>query len=195
MNKWSVFSKGLLRENPNLMLMLGMCPTLGVTTSLFNGLGMGLATTFVLFFSNVLVSSVARFVPDQIRIPVFIVIIASFVSIVDLLLQGFLPALSESLGIYIPLIVVNCIVLGRAEAFACKHGVLDSMLDGLGMGLGFTLSLCLVGACRELLGSGSLLGYKFLAGNGILIFVLAPGAFFVLGLLIALVRYGQMKKR
>lgn len=194
MNKWRVFSKGLLRENPNLMLLLGMCPTLGVTTSLFNGLGMGLATTFVLLFSNMLISSIARFVPEQVHIPVYIVIIASFVSIVDLLIQGFLPALSESLGIYIPLIVVNCIVLGRAEAFASKHDVLDSMLDGLGMGLGFTFSLCVIGACRELLGSGSLWGHKIVAGDGILIFVLPPGAFFVLGFLIALIHYLQMKK-
>ncbi|HNW68071.1 MAG TPA: electron transport complex subunit E [Bacteroidales bacterium] len=194
MSKVQILTKGLLKENPTLVLILGMCPPLAVTTSAMNGLGMGLATTFVLLMSNLLISSLKNFIPDSVRIPAFIVIIATFVSIVDLLLQSYLPALSDSLGLFIKLIVVNCIVLGRAEAFASKNSVFDSMLDGLGMGLGFTLSLTLIGIIRELLGSGAIFGHTLISGDGILIFVLAPGAFFVLGFLIALVRYLQRKK-
>lgn len=194
MSKVRILTKGLLKENPTLVLILGMCPSLAVTTSAMNGLGMGLATTFVLLMSNLLISSLKNFIPDSVRIPAFIVIIATFVSIVDLLMQSYLPALSDSLGLFIKLIVVNCIVLGRAEAFASKNSVFDSMLDGLGMGLGFTLSLTLIGIIRELLGSGAIFGHTLISGDGILIFVLAPGAFFVLGFLIALVRYLQRKK-
>ena len=184
MKKLKILFDGILKENPTFVLVLGMCPTLGVTTSAFNGFGMGIATMFVLMLSNMLISLLKNFIPDKVRIPAFIVVIATFVSIVDLLIQGFVPALSESLGLFIPLIVVNCIVLGRAEAFASKNGVFDSMLDGIGMGLGFTLSLTLIGAIRQLLGSGC----------DILVFVLAPGAFFVLGFLMALIRHIQQPK-
>ena len=195
MSKLQILTKGIIKENPSLILVLGMCPTLGVTTSAENGIGMGIATTFVLLLSKIIISLVKGVIPDKVRIPSFIVIIATFVSIVDLLVQGFVPALAESLGLFIPLIVVNCIVLGRAEAFASKNGIFDSMLDGLGMGLGFTLSLFIIGACREILGSGAIFGHKFITGDGILIFVLAPGAFFVLGFVMALVRHIQNRKK
>ena len=189
MNKLKILFNGILKENPTFVLVLGMCPTLGVTTSAFNGFGMGIATLFVLLMSNALISLLKNFIPDKVRIPAFIVVIATFVSIVDLLIQGFVPALGESLGLFIPLIVVNCIVLGRAEAFASKNTVFDSMLDGIGMGLGFTLSLTIIGAIREILGSGSIFGYEFLpASANILVFVLAPGAFFVLGFVMAFIR-------
>ena len=192
MNKLKILFNGILKENPTFVLVLGMCPTLGVTTSAFNGFGMGIATLFVLLMSNALISLLKNFIPDKVRIPAFIVVIATFVSIVDLLIQGFVPALGESLGLFIPLIVVNCIVLGRAEAFASKNTVFDSMLDGIGMGLGFTLSLTIIGAIREILGSGSIFGYEFLpASANILVFVLAPGAFFVLGFVMALIRHLQ----
>ena len=192
MNKLKILFNGILKENPTFVLVLGMCPTLGVTTSAFNGFGMGVATTFVLLMSNALISLLKNFIPDKVRIPAFIVVIATFVSIVDLLIQGFVPALGESLGLFIPLIVVNCIVLGRAEAFASKNTLFDSMLDGIGMGLGFTLSLTVIGAIREILGSGSIFGYTFLpASANILVFVLAPGAFFVLGFVMALIRHLQ----
>ncbi len=192
MNKLKILFNGILKENPTFVLVLGMCPTLGVTTSAFNGFGMGVATTFVLLMSNALISLLKNFIPDKVRIPAFIVVIATFVSIVDLLIQGFVPALGESLGLFIPLIVVNCIVLGRAEAFASKNTVFDSMLDGIGMGLGFTLSLTVIGAIREILGSGSIFGYTFLpASANILVFVLAPGAFFVLGFVMAFIRHLQ----
>ena len=187
-NQWKNFSKGLIKENPALVLMLGMCPTLAVTSSAFNGLGMGLATTFVLVLSNMLISAINTQVPDKVRIPCFIVVIAAFVTVVDLLIKGFLPALGESLGVFIPLIVVNCIVLGRAEAFASKNGVFSSLLDGLGMGLGFTLALTVLGIIREALGAGAFFGNKFIDGDGIIVFILAPGAFIVLGFLVALVR-------
>ncbi|MDD4395703.1 MAG: electron transport complex subunit E [Bacteroidales bacterium] len=195
MSKLKILTNGIIKENPTLVLILGMCPPLAVTTSAINGLGMGLATTFVLLMSNMLISLLKNFIPDSVRIPAFIVVIATFVSIVDLLLQSYLPALSESLGLFIQLIVVNCIVLGRAEAFASKNSVFDSMLDGLGMGLGFTLSLTLIGIIREFLGSYAFFGHKLVDGDGILIFVLAPGAFFVLGFVIALVRYIQQRKK
>lgn len=188
------FSKGLIKENPVLIMLLGLCPALGVSTSAFNGFGMGLATTFVLVMSNIVISLVKNVIPDKVRIPSFIVIIASFVTIVQFVLEGFVPALFESLGLFIPLIVVNCIVLGRAEAFASKNGVFSSLIDGLGMGLGFTLALSILGSVREILGSGSIFGFKLgffpLDADGnpivILVFVLAPGAFLALGYLVAL---------
>ncbi len=195
MKKLKILTNGILKENPTFVLVLGMCPTLGVTTSAFNGLGMGVATMFVLILSNMLISLLKNFIPDRVRIPAFIVVIATFVSIVDLLIKGFVPSLGDSLGLFIPLIVVNCIVLGRAEAFASKNGVFDSILDGIGMGVGFTLSITLIGAVREILGSGAIFGHAFLpASTNILVFVLAPGAFIVLGLLMALIRHIQQPK-
>jgi electron transport complex protein RnfE len=190
MNQLKNFSKGFLRENPILVLLLGTCPTLAVTSSAINGLGMGLATTFVLFMSNIFISVVKDFVPDKVRIPAFVVVIASFVTIVDLLMQAYTPALSNQLGIFIPLIVVNCIVLGRAEAFAAKNNVFSSFIDGLGMGLGFTMALVTIGSIREMLGAGSIFGYKFISegADGILVFILAPGAFITLGFLIAILK-------
>lgn len=181
------FTKGFFRENPILVLLIGMCPTLATTTSTINGLGMGIATTFVLTSSNVVISLLAKYIPDKVRIPSFIVVIASFVTIVDLVMQAYEPGLYETLGIFIPLIVVNCIVLARAEAFASKNQLLPSFLDGLGMGLGFTMALGILGTIREILGSGSVLGYKFIKGDGILVFILAPGAFIALGYLIAFI--------
>ncbi|MFV0378827.1 MAG: electron transport complex subunit RsxE [Mangrovibacterium sp.] len=188
MNQWNNFTKGFLKENPTFVLLLGMCPTLGVTSSAINGLGMGLATTFVLLMANIVVSMVKNIIPDKVRIPAFIVIIAAFVTVVELLMQAYLPALFASLGIFIPLIVVNCIVLGRAEAFASKNGVLSSAIDGLSMGLGFSMALTILGTIREFLGSGMMFGLKIYPEDyGMLIFVLAPGAFIVLGYLIALI--------
>ena len=190
MSKIKILTKGFFKENPSLILVLGMCPTLAVTTSVNNALGMGAATTFVLLMSNIIISLLKNVIPDKVRIPCFIVIIATFVSMVDLIIQGFVPALSESLGVFIPLIVVNCIVLGRAEAFANKNTVFDSLLDGLGMGIGFTIALTLIGGIREILGSGSFLGYQFIPSEyNMLIFVLAPGAFLVFGFVMAAVRY------
>ena len=187
MNQLNNFTKGFFKENPILVLLLGTCPTLAVTSSAINGLGMGLATTFVLFMSNVFISLIKDFVPDKVRIPSFIVVIASFVTVVDLLMQAYTPGLSSQLGIFISLIVVNCIVLGRAEAFAAKNNVISSLIDGAGMGLGFTMALVIIGSIREMLGAGSIFGYKFIAENadGILIFILAPGAFITLGFVIA----------
>lgn len=187
MNQLQNFTKGFFKENPILVLVLGTCPTLATTTSALNGMGMGVATTFVLIGSNVVISLLSNVIPDKVRIPAFIVIIASFVTIVDLVMQAFVPGLYETLGIFIPLIVVNCIVLGRAEAYASKNSVLSSFFDGLGMGLGFTMALGIMGAFREIVGSGSIFGYKFIPGDGILVFILAPGAFWVLGYLIALI--------
>ena len=187
MNQLQNFTKGFFKENPILVLVLGTCPTLATTSSALNGLGMGIATTFVLLGSNVVISLLSGVIPDKVRIPAFIVIIASFVTIVDLVMQAYVPTLYETLGIFIPLIVVNCIVLGRAEAFASKNSVLSSFLDGLGMGLGFTMALGIMGAIREVIGSGSIFGYKFISGDGILVFILAPGAFLVLGYMIALI--------
>jgi electron transport complex protein RnfE len=192
MNQMQNFTKGFIRNNPVLVLLLGMCPTLGVTTSAINGLGMGLATTFVLVMANVVISLIKNLIPDKVRIPSFIVVIASFVTIVDLVMAGFAPALHEQLGLFIPLIVVNCIVLGRAEAFASRNDVYSSLIDGLGMGLGFTFALTLLGGIREILGSGALFGFKFIQGDAILVFVLAPGAFIALGYLIALIN--KMRK-
>jgi electron transport complex protein RnfE len=191
MNKLNLITRGIIKENPVLILVLGLCPSLAVTTSAINGIGMGLATTFVLLCSNSLISLLKSVIPNKVRIPAFIVVIATFVSIVDLLMQGYVPALAESLGLFIPLIVVNCIVLGRAEAFASKNSLFDSFLDGLGMGIGFTFALFLIGSVREILGSGSIFDYKFMENSEILIFVLAPGAFFVMGFIIAGVRLLQ----
>ena len=188
MSQLKTFLNGLMKENPVFTLLLGMCPTLGVTSSAINGIGMGLATTFVLLMSNVMVSLVAGFIPDQVRIPSYVVIIATFVTIVQLSMQAYMPGLYASLGLFIPLIVVNCIVLGRAEAFASKNGVFAASLDGLGMGLGFTLALTILGSVREFLGTGKIFGLAVYSENyGSLIFVLAPGAFIVLGYLIAIV--------
>ena len=186
MNKLQILTKGLVRENPTFVLMLGMCPTLGTTTSALNGLGMGAATLFVLTLSNIAVSLIKNLIPDKVRIPSFIVVIASFVTVVQLCMEAFMPDLYATLGVFIPLIVVNCIILGRAEAFASKNGVLDSALDGIGIGLGFTLSLTALGLVRELLGDGSAFGFKFIDGDGILLFVLAPGAFIALAYLMVI---------
>ena len=193
---FKTFFNGLVTENPTFVLMLGMCPTLAVTTSAMNGLGMGLTTTAVLMLSNMMISALRKLIPDGVRIPAFIVIIASFVTVVQLLLQGYIPSLYASLGIYIPLIVVNCIILGRAEAFASKNSVLLSMFDGLGMGLGFTVGLTLIGIVRELLGSGKVFGYRLLPDSyePLTIFILAPGAFFVLAMLTALMNKLKMIK-
>ena len=186
-NKLKTITDGLIKNNPTFVLILGMCPTLATTTSAINGLSMGLATLFVLVLSNMAISAVAPAVPDKVHIPVYIVIIATFVTLVQFLIQAFTPAMYETLGLFIPLIVVNCIILGRAEAFASKHGIGESALDGLGVGLGFTLSLTVLGAIREILGSGSIFGWNFLGGNdGMLAFVMAPGAFICLGYLMVL---------
>ena len=180
------FSKGFIKDNPVFILLLGLCPALGVTTSAFNGLGMGLATTFVLFSSKLVVSIIKNLIPDKVRIPAFIVVIASFVTITDLVMEAYLPALYDSLGLFIPLIVVNCLVMGRAEAFARKNNTLSAVVDGLGMGLGFAFALTVLGGLREILGAGELFGFSFFEGDGMLVFVLAPGAFIGLGYLIAL---------
>ena len=187
MSQMKNFTKGFFKENAVFVLFLGLCPTLGVTTSAINGLGMGLATTFVLVMSNLVVSIIKSQIPDKVRIPSFIVIIASFVTMVELLMQAYVPALFEQLGLFIPLIVVNCLVLGRSEAFASKNGVLSSIIDGLGMGLGFSMALTILGGVREILGSGAIFGYKFIEGDGMLAFVLAPGAFIALGYLIVMI--------
>jgi len=193
MSQIANLTKGFFKENPVFVLLLGMCPTLGVTTSAINGIGMGLATTFVLVMSNMVVSLVKSQIPDKVRIPAFIVIIASFVTIVELVMQAYLPALFDSLGIFIPLIVVNCIVLGRAEAFASKNNVGSSIIDGLSMGLGFAFALMLLGMVREFLGSGAVFGFKLIQNDLMLVFILAPGAFIALGYLIALIN--RLKKR
>lgn len=184
-NQRDNFLKGIFKDNPVLSLLLGLCPTLGVTTSAVNGLGMGLATLFVLVLSNVVIASVKQVIPDKVRIPAFIVIIASFVTVVDLLMAGYTPALHEQLGLFIPLIVVNCIVLGRAEAFASRHTAWSSLVDGLGMGVGFTLTLTVLGFIRELLGNLSVVGVKLIDADGMIIFILAPGAFITLAFMIA----------
>lgn len=183
MSNFKTFTSGIIKNNPVFVLMLGMCPTLGTTTSAINGLGMGTATMFVLIMSNMIISLIKNFIPGKIRIPAFIVVIASLVTVVQLIMQAYVPDLYNSLGVFIPLIVVNCIILGRAEAFASKNGILSSMMDGAGIGLGFTMSLTIIGTVRELLGSYSIFGMKLAETDGILIFVLAPGAFLVLGYL------------
>ncbi|MFW5774444.1 MAG: electron transport complex subunit RsxE [Tangfeifania sp.] len=188
MNQWKNFTKGFIKENPVFVLLLGMCPTLGVTSSAINGLGMGLATTFVLVMSNIVVSVIKKQIPDKVRIPSFIVIIATFVTIVELTMEAYLPSLFKSLGLFIPLIVVNCIVLGRAEAFASKNKLVSSVVDGFGIGLGFSFALVLLGGIRELLGSGKLFSITVYPEDYVtLLFVLAPGAFIVLGYLIAII--------
>ena len=190
---------GLIKENPTFVLMLGMCPTLAVTTSAINGLGMGLSTTVVLVLSNMMISALRNIIPDRVRMPAFIVVVASFVTMVQFLLQGFVPSLYASLGVYIPLIVVNCIILGRAESYASKNPVIPSIFDGIGMGLGFTFGLTCIGVVREILGNGSIFNVNigFLENFHITIFVLAPGAFFVLACLVAImnvIREKQEKK-
>ncbi len=187
MNKLKIVLNGIIRNNPTFVLVLGMCPTLGTTTSAANGMGMGLATMSVLIMSNFFISLIKNIVPDKVRIPAFIVVIASFVTVIQMLMQAFVPDLYATLGVFIPLIVVNCIILGRAEAFASKNTPFDSLLDGLGIGLGFTLSLTTIGSVREILGSGAIFGYSLgIADKMPLIFVLAPGAFMVLGYLMVL---------
>lgn len=187
MNNLKVLASGIIKNNPTFVLVLGMCPTLGTTTSAENGFGMGVATMAVLILSNLVISLIKNLIPDKVRIPAFIVVIASFVTIISMLMQAYVPALYASLGVFIPLIVVNCIILGRAEAFASKNGPVASIFDGIGIGLGFTLSLTLVGAVREVLGSGAIFSYSFGVTDYMpLVFVLAPGAFIVLGYLMAL---------
>ena len=191
---------GIVKENPTLVLTLGMCPTLAVTTSAINGAGMGLASTVVLALSNLIISMLRNVIPDRVRMPAYIVIVASFVTIVQFLMQGFVPSLYSSLGIYIPLIVVNCIILGRAESYASKNKPLPSLFDGIGMGLGFTCSLTVLGAFREILGAGTIFGHSFIPANNptsfgpISIFVMAPGAFFVLAMLVAVMNRIKRKK-
>ena len=185
-NKFSIITKGLLKENPTFVLVLGMCPTLATTTSAMNGLEMGLATMFVLILSNIVISLIAPLVPDKVHIPVYIVVIATFVTLLELLMKAYTPDVYRTLGLFIPLIVVNCIILGRAEAFASKNNMLDSALDGIGIGIGFTLALTAIGIVREILGSGAVFGWKFMPGDGALAFVMAPGAFLVLGYLMVL---------
>ena len=188
MNSLKLIYNGLIKENPTFVLLLGMCPTLATTTSAINGLSMGLATMFVLICSNVAISLIKNLTPDMVRIPVFVVVIASFVTVLQMCLAAYLPAVNASLGLYIPLIVVNCVILGRAEAFACKHGAFDSMMDGVGMGLGFTMALTLLGIVRELLGAGSVFDIQLLPETtNMLLFILPPGDFITLGYLIAIV--------
>ncbi len=187
---------GIVKENPTFVMMIGMCPTLAVTTSLINGVGMGLTTTVILTLSNLMIAALRRFIPDGVRMPAYIGVVASFVTIVEFLLQAYIPSLNDALGIYIPLIVVNCIILGRAEAYAGKNPVLPSIFDGLGMGLGFTIGLLSIGAFRELLGSGTLCGFRIMpeAYEPVNIFIMAPGAFFVLALLVAFLNKMRSRK-
>lgn len=188
MNNLKVLLNGMIKENPTFVLLLGMCPTLGTTSSALNGMGMGLATMFVLICSNVAISAIKNLVPDMVRIPIFVVVIAAFVTILQMVMQAYVPGLYATLGLFIPLIVVNCILLGRAEAFACKNGPVASFFDGLGIGLGFTVALTLLGSVREFLGTGKVFGLAIVPESyGMLIFVLAPGAFIALGYLIAIV--------
>ena len=195
MSKLKILTDGIIKNNPAFVLLLGMCPTLGTTTSAINGAGMGLATMFVLMCSNVVIAALKNVIPGKVRIPAFIVVIASFVTVLQLVMEAYVPGLYATLGLFIPLIVVNCIILGRAEAFAAKNGVFASLLDGIGIGLGFTLALTALGAVREALGSGAIFGYKFMAGDGMLIFVLAPGAFIALGYLLVLFNKATAKLR
>ena len=193
MNNFKVLMNGIIKENPTFVLLLGMCPTLGTTSSALNGMSMGLATTFVLVCSNVVISLIKNLIPDMVRIPAFIVVIASFVTALQMCMQAFVPDIYATLGLFIPLIVVNCIILGRAEAFASKNGVVPSFFDGVGMGLGFTIALTVLGAVREILGTGKIFGLEVWPEDyGMLMFVLAPGAFIVVGYLIAIVN--KLKK-
>jgi len=193
MSRIKILTNGIIKENPILILILGMCPALAVTTSAMNGLGMGLATTSVMVMSNMAISMLKNLIPSQVRIPIFCILFAIFATTVELLLFAYFPVLADNLGIFIPLIVVNCVILARAETFARRNSVFNSILDGLGMGLGFTLALFIVGSIREILGSGALFGYNFIEGDGILIFILPSGAFIVIGFLIALVRTLSIK--
>jgi electron transport complex protein RnfE len=195
MGQWKHFTNGIIRENPTFVLVLGTCPTLAVTTAAINGIGMGAATTFVLVCSNLLIALLKNLIPDKVRIAAFILIIATFVTIVDLVMQAYTPDLYKSLGIFIPLIVVNCIILGRAEAFAQKNSVMPALLDGLGMGIGFTLAITLLASIREILGNGSLFNIPLSGGdrNSILIFILPPGAFITYGLLISIMNQVKAK--
>ena len=193
MSKLHLITKGILKVNPTFVLILGMCPTLGVTSTAINGMGMGVATMAVLIMSNMVISMIKNLIPDKVRIPAFIVVIASFVTIIEMLMKAYIPSLYASLGVFIPLIVVNCIILGRAEAFASKNGIADSALDGIGIGLGFTISLTAVGAVREILGSGAIFGYTFAQDVMPLFFVLAPGGFLALGYLMVL--FNKIAKR
>jgi len=197
MSNFKYLTNGLWKENPTVVLVLGTCPTLAVTTQAVNGLGMGVATTFVLIFSNLFISLLKNFIPDKVRIACFVVIIATFVTIVDLLMKAYTPGLYLALGVFIPLIVVNCILLGRAEAFAQKKSALPSLLDGLGMGLGFTLALTVMGSFRELLGNGSIFNIRLVSEQAqtILLFILPPGAFFTFGYLIALANRIKSKQK
>ncbi|WP_434631837.1 electron transport complex subunit E [Thermoanaerobacterium thermosaccharolyticum] len=199
MSIFNTFKNGIWKENPTFIQVIGMCPTLAVTTAALNGIAMGIAATFVLFFSNILISSLRKFTPDKIRIPIFIVVIATFTTIIGMLIKAFSPALDKALGIYIPLIVVNCIIMARAEAFAYKNTVLQSAADGLGMGLGFTLALFILGSIREIIGNGSIFGISLFGLNyqPALIFIMPPGAFITLGLLLGFFRLmeGVQKKR
>ena len=193
MNYFKIISNGIIKENPTFVLLLGMCPTLATTTSSINGMSMGLATMFVLVCSNIVVSLIKSLTPDKVRIPVFVVAIASFVTILQMCLKAYLPEINKSLGLFIPLIVVNCIILGRAEAFACKNGPVASLCDGIGIGLGFTLGLTLLGTVREFFGAGSIFGFTLLPETyNVLLFILPPGAFISLGYLIAIVN--KLKK-
>ena len=196
MSFFKELTKGIIKENPTFVIVLGMCPTLATTTSVKNAIGMGIAATFVLICSNIMISLIKNITPDKIRIPVYVVVIAAFVSVVDMAMAAYLPDLHKSLGLFIPLIVVNCIILGRAEAFANKNNVLNSMADGIGMGLGFTLSLSVVATIRELLGNGTWLGIRILpqSYNPMLIAILAPGAFFTLGFLMAAINMLKEKR-
>ena len=187
-NNIKILLNGIIKENPTFVLVLGMCPTLGTTSSAINGMSMGLATTFVLILSNTIIAAIKKLVPDMVRIPSYIVIIASLVTILQMVMQAYVPAIYATLGLFIPLIVVNCIILGRAEAFAAKNGIIPSIFDGIGIGLGFTVALTLLGAVRELLGAGTLFNITLQGENyGMLMFVLAPGAFIALAYLIAIV--------
>lgn len=193
MRNMNIFFNGLLKENPTFVLLLGMCPTLATTTSAFNGLSMGVATMLVLLFTNVVISLIKNITPDKVRIPVFVVVIATFVTILQMLIKAYAPSVDKSLGIFIPLIVVNCVILGRAEAFACKHTAVQSFFDGLGIGLGFTGALTLLGCFREVLGAGSVFGLQLLPESyNLLLFVLPPGAFITLGFLIAV--FNKLRK-
>lgn len=193
MNYFKILMNGIVKENPTFVLLLGMCPTLGTTSSAINGMGMGLATMFVLICSNIVISLIKNLVPDMVRIPIFVVVIASFVTLLQMVMQAYVPDLYATLGLFIPLIVVNCILLGRAEAFAAKNGPVASMFDGLGMGLGFTIALTILGGVREFLGTGKIFNFTIMPEQyGMLVFVLAPGAFIVLGYLIAIVN--RLKK-
>ncbi len=196
MSFFKELTKGIIKENPTFVIVLGMCPTLATTTSVKNAIGMGIAATFVLICSNIMISLIKNITPDKIRIPVYVVVIAAFVSVVDMAMAAYIPDLHKNLGLFIPLIVVNCIILGRAEAFANKNNVLNSMADGIGMGLGFTLSLSVVATIRELLGNGTWLGMRILpqSYNPMLIAILAPGAFFTLGFLMAAINMLKEKR-